>query len=113
MTEGKRAVFEIPAAQSKEGVLQEFADALKFPAHFGHNLDALQDCLMDWVDSSTAARTLVWHVDPAFRDTRAHSLILEILAQAGEYSRRTPRLTPDTEATGSPARGSLTVVVDA
>ncbi|MFI5086530.1 MAG: barstar family protein [Actinomycetales bacterium] len=94
------ASFEIAPAAGKDEVLAEFARSLAFPAHFGHNLDALADCLRDWADGSTAPRTLVWHVDPAFSGTRAHGLILDILSTVSAESRRA----------SSPA-GPLTVVV--
>lgn len=37
----------------KEALLQNFAAALRFPAWFGHNWDALEDCLGDlsWSDA--------------------------------------------------------------
>ena len=32
---------------SKESFLKEMAEALEFPSYFGHNFDALEDCLRD------------------------------------------------------------------
>ena len=32
---------------SKESFLKEIAEALEFPDYFGHNWDALEDCLRD------------------------------------------------------------------
>ncbi|ABY22169.1 conserved hypothetical protein [Renibacterium salmoninarum ATCC 33209] len=80
--------FEIPAAESKEGVLDAFARALNFPKHFGHNFDALADCLRDFADAATVPVTLVWHVDPTFKATRAHRIVLEILAEVAEASKQ-------------------------
>ncbi|MFE2754143.1 barstar family protein [Actinosynnema sp. NPDC059335] len=34
-------------ARSKQAAIAAIADALSFPAWFGHNLDALHDCLTD------------------------------------------------------------------
>ena len=36
-------------AQSKQEVLEGIAEAFTFPAHFGKNLDALNDCMTDLV----------------------------------------------------------------
>ena len=38
--------------ERKEQLLNHVATALRFPKHFGHNWDALEECLtdMDWVD---------------------------------------------------------------
>jgi RNAse (barnase) inhibitor barstar len=39
--------------ERKEQLLNAFATALRLPKHFGHNWDALEECLaeMDWVDA--------------------------------------------------------------
>jgi hypothetical protein len=39
---------------SKAALLAELADAWDFPAHFGHNWDALNDCLLDltWIPAA-------------------------------------------------------------
>ncbi|MDP5226697.1 MULTISPECIES: barstar family protein [Arthrobacter] len=50
----------VPAAADRAGVLGAFAAALSFPAHFGRNLDALNDCLWDWSERLTGPTTLVW-----------------------------------------------------
>jgi len=50
----------VAAAPDKAAVLDAFAAALSFPAHFGHNLDALSDCLWDWAEGLTVPTTLVW-----------------------------------------------------
>lgn len=42
--------------QSKAEFLQAVAGALQFPAHFGHNLDALWDCLTDLAEPTV----LLW-----------------------------------------------------
>jgi len=39
-------------AQSKQDVLEGIAQAFLFPAHFGKNLDALNDCMTDLVHKS-------------------------------------------------------------
>ena len=42
----------LTAAQSKQEVLDEIAQAFLLPAHFGKNLDALFDCMTDLVYKS-------------------------------------------------------------
>lgn len=39
-------------ARDKQGVLSMIADSFGFPSHFGHNFDALYDCLTDSVHKS-------------------------------------------------------------
>ncbi len=49
----------------KEQFLNHVATALRFPGHFGHNWDALEECLMDleWVDAE--GYVLYYdHIDP-------------------------------------------------
>ncbi|WP_051079135.1 barstar family protein [Methyloversatilis thermotolerans] len=44
-------LLDVAHVTDKAGLLTVFADALSFPDHFGHNLDALLDCLtdLDWL----------------------------------------------------------------
>lgn len=81
-------VFEISAKPTKDAVLQEFARVLSFPQHFGFNLDALADSLADWVEGSTAARTLIVNIHPDFAGTRAHAAVVDIVEHAAQESRR-------------------------
>jgi hypothetical protein len=41
------AVLDGAAASSRAGFFQEVAQALRFPEYFGHNWDAVYDCLTD------------------------------------------------------------------
>lgn len=45
--------IDLAKARGKSGLFDTLAKALKFPAHFGKNWDALNDCLTDlaWLDS--------------------------------------------------------------
>ena len=47
------ARMDIGHAHHKEELIQHLADALRFPAHFGRNWDALRDCLIDlsWLEA--------------------------------------------------------------
>ena len=44
--------LDLGGARGKSGLLDRIAKALRFPAHFGKNWDALNDCLTDleWLD---------------------------------------------------------------
>jgi len=39
--------IDLSAARDKDGLLAAIGDALRFPDWFGHNWDALADCLLD------------------------------------------------------------------
>ncbi|WP_285725427.1 barstar family protein [Psychromicrobium xiongbiense] len=80
--------YVIPAAANKEAVLDAFARSLGFPSYFGHNLDALADCLRDFAQALTGPTVVRWEVDPAFRQTRAFAHIQQILAGVTEASPR-------------------------
>jgi len=43
--------LDLAGARGKSGLLERLAKALRFPAHFGKNWDALNDCLtdLDWL----------------------------------------------------------------
>jgi RNAse (barnase) inhibitor barstar len=41
------------ACRDRAGLLAEWADRLRFPEYFGHNWDALADCLADRVDQGS------------------------------------------------------------
>lgn len=47
-------------ARSKQAAIAAIADALSFPAWFGHNLDALHDCLTDLSWLPEGEHVLVW-----------------------------------------------------
>jgi RNAse (barnase) inhibitor barstar len=86
---GRRAVV-IPAADTKKAVLTTFGETLKFPEHYGVNLDALNDSLHDFADAVTddgqAPVTFIWQVPAAFRADRSFGVICEILQDAESYA---------------------------
>lgn len=43
------AVLQLPDRPDKAALLAAFADYCQFPDYFGHNWDALNDCLADWI----------------------------------------------------------------
>ena len=51
--------LDLKGIRSKKGLLEALASGLKLPKHFGHNWDALADCLMDEAWAKRASYTLV------------------------------------------------------
>ena len=49
---GRYAVLHGPACRTTAALFAEFARALRLPAWFGHNWDALADCLRDLTDDA-------------------------------------------------------------
>ncbi len=77
--------------EKKEQFLNHAALAMHFPETFGHNWDALEDCLTDlsWVEEGDAANGYVIlfdHFDP-FADHHESQLetVVEIFQSATEY----------------------------
>ena len=72
--------------QTTAGLLTEFARALDFPDYFGHNWDALEECLADleWLPAKgyILLITDAAHVLPD--DEEEYETFLEILRDAGE-----------------------------
>jgi RNAse (barnase) inhibitor barstar len=74
--------------KTKAGLLSEFARALSFPDYFGHNWDALEECLadLDWLPASgyvvvvADAEQVLTKPD----DEDDYETFIEILAEAGE-----------------------------
>jgi RNAse (barnase) inhibitor barstar len=92
-TEHGLTPYVVPEQSSKAALLDAIARALSFPAWFGHNLDALADCLGDlsWLPDGPLA--LIWQRPSALRsaDPASYAAVNEILARAAEESRRTAR----------------------
>ncbi|MGW6026428.1 barstar family protein [Streptomyces sp. NPDC055099] len=80
-----------------------FARELRFPAYFGHNWDALVDCLHDWHGHCGETRDVAVLIDHADDLLTADflGLFISVLCQAAPHpphSRRCPRrITPPPE----------------
>ncbi len=50
----KHLTVDLIGRRSKKALMEAIAEGLKLPKHFGHNWDALADCLMDdaWAKAS-------------------------------------------------------------
>jgi barstar (barnase inhibitor) len=79
----------------KGSFLRAVAEAMAFPAYFGKNWDALEECLTDlsWVAGADRAGYIVLyeHVAPFIREAPADwAVAREILAAAVDHWRGTP-----------------------
>lgn len=75
---------ELKAARSKKSLLEALATGLKLPKHFGHNWDALADCLMDDTWAKTAKTTVLLYgtANAEKRFGEDWATLLEILDEA-------------------------------
>ncbi|MBU6432913.1 MAG: barstar family protein [Nitrospirae bacterium] len=71
--------------QTTDGLLTEFARALDFPDYFGHNWDALEECLADleWLPAKGYI-LLITNAVQVLPDEEEYETFLEILRDAGE-----------------------------
>lgn len=101
------AVLDGDAITDKSSLLRACADALAFPAYFGHNWDALADCLTDLSWLPAPGHAIVYdHPAPLIRRAPADwAVALDIFQDAAAYwraagepfvvlLRRTAGLTP-------------------
>ncbi|MBH0183255.1 MAG: hypothetical protein HP490_16735 [Nitrospira sp.] len=68
------------------GVFEEFARALEFPDYFGHNWDALEECLADlgWLPAKGYVVLITEAQSVIPGDDEGYEILLEILNDAGE-----------------------------
>lgn len=68
------------------GVFKEFARALEFPDYFGHNWDALEECLADlgWLPAKGYVVLITEAQSVIPGDDEEYETLLEILNDAGE-----------------------------
>jgi len=78
-TDSRMHVIDLTDAHDKDALLRRFAEALHFPDWFGHNWDALADCLYDlaWLEPAAARVLALWGLTPALREP-----LLEICEEA-------------------------------
>ncbi|MDF0642770.1 MAG: barstar family protein [Nitrospira sp.] len=68
------------------GLFQEFARTLKFPDYFGHNWDALEECLADleWLPAKGYVLAVTEAEQVLTQEEEDYSTFLEVLSDAGE-----------------------------
>lgn len=90
--------------ETRDEVLREFARRLAFPSYFGRNMDALADCMSDFVHALVGPTALVVGFDPQFATSGEARMIEEILADA---ERQAPSYTPLSVTVVRPAAASV------
>jgi RNAse (barnase) inhibitor barstar len=70
---------------TSDAVMAAIASALEFPSYFGHNLDALYDCLTDLSWLPAGEHVLIWSNPAPLRaaDATAYDAIAAVLTEAG------------------------------
>lgn len=99
------ARIDLAACHDKPDLLKALAAALEFPDSFGHNWDALADCLcdLDWLPAPGHVLLFESHDDYARRRADDLRMLIGILADAcrtlaGEDRRLFALFTPLSEA---------------
>jgi len=82
----KLKVIKGTKCQTTAGLLNEFARALDFPDYFGHNWDALEECLADleWLPAKGYILLITDAAQVLPNDEDEYETFLEILNDAGE-----------------------------
>lgn len=77
-------VLDLSGCTSLLEAVETLATALQFPDWFGHNLDALMDCLTDlsWLPAPGQVLLLTGTASPAAADPQGFATLLEILTEA-------------------------------
>jgi RNAse (barnase) inhibitor barstar len=85
-----RRALVVPAADTKQAVLETFAETIDLPAEEGLDLDALNDSLHDFADSISddgeTPTTFIWQVPAVLRADRSFGIICEVLQDAERYA---------------------------
>lgn len=79
--------IELAGCRTKAELLSRAARAMRFPPWFGHNWDALADCLMDlsWLPAPAYVIELQHLGDLRAAAPEVVATLLEILAEAAAY----------------------------
>lgn len=82
----KLTVIKGAKCRTTAGLLSEFARALDFPDYFGHNWDALEECLADleWLPAQGYILLITDAAQVLPTDEDEYETLLEVLSDAGE-----------------------------
>lgn len=80
-------------AERRTELLDEIGRALRFPGYYGHNLDALEECLTDLSWFPEGEIVLVWAGDEVLQraDPAAYAGVVEVLRSASTATAQSPR----------------------
>lgn len=81
--------LDLAGARGKSALLDRCAKALRFPAHFGKNWDALNDCLtdLDWLSGKGLVVIVTNANNFAEKYEEIFNTAVDVLNQAAEYWR--------------------------
>ncbi len=84
---------ELKGVRSKKALLEALATGLALPRHFGHNWDALADCLMDeqWAKSGSICVLLMGSAGAERRFGAEWTTLADILGEAADWWRERGR----------------------
>jgi|SRR5882672_577613 len=79
--------LDLAGVLDREGFLRRCAGVFELPDHFGHNWDALHECLLDLAGSGTPGAVVYWHrgTELAKRAPEVVKTALEILLETATH----------------------------
>src|SRR5512139_3516871 len=79
-------VVDLAEVHSKQGLLRALQSGLQLPPHFGHNWDALADCLMDreWLPAEGTVVALANAAHLRRKSPRDWQTLVEVLVEAAD-----------------------------
>src|SRR5512134_3648463 len=80
-------VVDLGEVRTKRGLLRALQAGLKLPEHFGHNWDALADCLMDrdWLPPEGTVIALANSAEFRRRSASHWETLLDVLLESAAY----------------------------
>jgi RNAse (barnase) inhibitor barstar len=96
---------------NREELFAEFQSAFSFPSYFGHNFDALDECLQDleWLPPGNGYVVVIGEAQSVLRaDASGARILSEVLISAKKYWSLSDQLADD----GAPVSIPFIVVVD-
>ena len=77
---GRVHLHVVDGGFDRDSTYDAFVETFDLPEHFGHNLDALYDCLLDVASRHVGAWTLLWRPTPGGEQDRG---LMGVLGDVG------------------------------